>query len=60
MGTWRVRRQDDNGNIYLVAGALEESAARRLAAELEARAHKQLYFVDRERTEPDPGAADPI
>ena len=48
MASWRVVRQDDNGNTYVVAGALEEAAARRLADELEARAHKQLYSVEPE------------
>jgi len=48
MTTWRVVRQDDNGNVFVVAGALDEAAARRLAAELEARAHKQLYSVEPE------------
>ena len=48
MATWRVVRQDDNGNVFVVAGALDEAAARRLAAELEARAHKRLYSVEPE------------
>ena len=52
--SWRVLRQDDNGNIFLVAGSLEEDAARRLAAKLEARAHKQLYFVERAPEAPSP------
>jgi hypothetical protein len=47
MASWRVLRQDDNGNTFLVADALDEDAALRLAAELEARGHKQLYFVER-------------
>ncbi len=46
--TYRVMRQDDNGNRYLVAGDLAEAAAERLAAEFEARGHKQLYWVERE------------
>jgi hypothetical protein len=46
MVSWRVLRQDDNGNVYLVADGLAEHEARRLAAELEARAHKQLYLVE--------------
>ena len=45
---WRVVRQDDNGNTYVVARGLTEARARALAAELEARGHKQLYAVERE------------
>ncbi|MFC8451734.1 SPOR domain-containing protein [Kitasatospora sp. NPDC057223] len=50
MGTpeYRVMRQDDNGNRYLVAGGLAEAQAEQLAAEFEARGHKQLYWVERE------------
>jgi hypothetical protein len=47
MTSWRVVRQDDNGNIYLVADALDEAGARELADRLEARAHKQMYSVER-------------
>jgi hypothetical protein len=56
--SWRVLRQDDNGNIFLVADSLEEDAARRLAAEFEVRAHKQLYFVERapEASPPSPAS----
>ena len=45
---WRVMRQDDNGNRYVVAEHLTEERARALAAELEARAHKQIYEVELE------------
>ena len=48
MASWRVLRQDDNGNVFVVSASLPEDAARRLAAELEARAHKQIYFVERD------------
>lgn len=44
---WRVVRQDDNGNTYLVQDGLTEAEARELAATLEARGHKQLYSVER-------------
>ncbi|MFI9160065.1 hypothetical protein ACIGXI_03145 [Kitasatospora aureofaciens] len=54
MGTFRVMRQDDNGNRFLVAGGLAEAEARRLAAEFEARGHKQLYWVESEPTDPAP------
>ena len=42
---WVVWRQDDNGNRYEVrrCGTREEAEA--LAAEMEARGHKQLYWV---------------
>lgn len=58
MASWRVTRQDDNGNVYVVADGLDEAGARSLAAELEARAHKQLYAA--ERAPGDEPAADPI
>ncbi|MDQ0310393.1 MULTISPECIES: hypothetical protein [Kitasatospora] len=48
METYRVMRQDDNGNRYLVAGGLDRAEAERLAAEFEARGHKQLYWVESE------------
>ncbi|MBO1420122.1 SPOR domain-containing protein [Streptomyces sp. FH025] len=48
MGTFRVMRQDDNGNRFTVAKGLDEAEARRLAAEFEARGHKQLYWVESE------------
>ncbi|MFJ2187662.1 SPOR domain-containing protein [Kitasatospora sp. NPDC087861] len=50
MSAYRVMRQDDNGNRFLVATGLERAEAQRLAAEFEARGHKQLYWV-----ETDPG-----
>ncbi len=46
--THRVMRQDDNGNCFLVARGLTRPAAEAMAAEFEARGHKQLYW-----TEPD-------
>ncbi|MFC5662372.1 SPOR domain-containing protein [Kitasatospora misakiensis] len=48
MDTFRVMRQDDNGNRFLVVGGIEREAAERLAAEFEARGHKQLYRVEAE------------
>jgi len=45
--TWRVTRQDDNGNRVVVALIADEAAAHALAAQLEATAHKQLYEVQR-------------
>ena len=45
-GSWRVLRQDDNGNIYVVACGMSEREARRRAMEFTARAHKQTYSLD--------------
>ena len=45
-GRWRVFRQDDNGNVFVVAEVDNEAAARALAAQYEARGHKQTYFVE--------------
>lgn len=42
---WAVHRQDDNGNRFVVRTGLRREEAERLAAELEARGHKQLYWV---------------
>jgi hypothetical protein len=42
---WVVWRQDDNGNRYVVRRLASRAAAEKLAAELEARGHKQLYWV---------------
>jgi len=39
-------RQDDNGNRFVVAGALTEAEARLLTASYAARAHKQLYWAE--------------
>jgi hypothetical protein len=46
---WLVMRQDDNGNVFIVSEHLSEAPARRHAAELEARAHKQIYWVEHVR-----------
>ncbi|MFF2074442.1 hypothetical protein ACFVXG_06745 [Kitasatospora sp. NPDC058162] len=52
MGTFRVMRQDDNGNRFLVAKDLAEAEAHRLAAEFEARGHKQMYWVEAQDADP--------
>lgn len=44
---WEVHRQDDNGNQFVVETGLSRDEADRLAALLESRAHKQLYWVKR-------------
>ncbi|MEE1784063.1 SPOR domain-containing protein [Streptomyces sp. SP17BM10] len=48
MSTFRVMRQDDNGNRFVVARGLAKDEAERLAAEFEARGHKQLYWTEAE------------
>lgn len=43
---WRVLRQDDNGNVYIVAEGQTEADACSLARLFEARAHKQMYWIE--------------
>ncbi|UUN28971.1 SPOR domain-containing protein [Streptomyces sp. FIT100] len=43
---WLVIRQDDNGNRYRVGRYATEDEARKVAAGLDARGHKQLYWVE--------------
>ena len=42
---WQVRRLDDNGNEYEVRRVSSRCEAESIAAELEARGHKQTYWV---------------
>jgi hypothetical protein len=42
---WVVWRQDDNGNRFEVARLPTRAEAQRLADEMEARGHRQLYWV---------------
>ncbi|WP_405011765.1 (deoxy)nucleoside triphosphate pyrophosphohydrolase [Kitasatospora sp. NBC_01539] len=60
MDGYRVMRQDDNGNRFRVADGLGRAEADALAAEFEARGHKQFYWVEagRSRT-PQPPAGEP-
>ena len=44
--TWSVHRQDDNGNRFVVQTGLSRAEAEKLAAELESRGHKQVYWVE--------------
>lgn len=44
---WAVWRQDDNGNRFEVARKDSRADAEELAAVMEARGHKQLYWVAR-------------
>ncbi|MFD7729392.1 SPOR domain-containing protein [Kitasatospora phosalacinea] len=55
----RVMRQDDNGNRFLLARGLGRAEAEALAAEFEARGHKQLYWVEPEDPEPPAGSGRP-
>lgn len=48
-GGWVVWRQDDNGNRYEVARTATRTEADRLAATMEARGHKQTYWVSAAR-----------
>lgn len=45
MKRWVVWRQDDNGNQFEVARFESREEAERLAATMEARGHKQIYWV---------------
>ncbi len=47
--SWAVHRQDDNGNHFVVRAGLDREEAIRLASELEARGHKQLYWIEVDR-----------
>lgn len=42
---WIVWRQDDNGNQFEVARKNSHAEAEELAAVMESRGHKQLYWV---------------
>jgi hypothetical protein len=43
---WTVWRQDGNGNRYIVEHHTQRAVAETQAAEMEARGHKQLYWVE--------------
>ncbi|MFI1028060.1 SPOR domain-containing protein [Streptomyces sp. NPDC020951] len=44
---WHVIRQDDNGNRYRVGRYATRAEAQKIADSLDARGHKQLYWVER-------------
>jgi hypothetical protein len=44
---WCVKRLDDNGNEFVLRTGLTREEAERLAAEYQARGHKQSYWVER-------------
>jgi hypothetical protein len=56
ISTWAVYRQDDLGNRFLVRTGLGREDAGRLAAELEARGHRQIYWIEPDHVTP-PNAA---
>jgi hypothetical protein len=43
---WTVWRQDDNGNRFIVQRTLTYHEAKALVSELEAKAHKQFYWLE--------------
>jgi hypothetical protein len=43
--SWVVWRQDDNGNRFEVGRFPSQEAAEALASEMEARGHRQMYWV---------------
>jgi hypothetical protein len=43
--TWIVWRQDDNGNQYEVSRHSARAQAEAVAAMMESRGHKQIYWV---------------
>jgi len=45
-GYWLLLRQDDNGNVFVVAEYPSEAAARDQARNFTARAHKQMYWIE--------------
>jgi len=47
-GSWKVCRQDDNGNQYVVEKGLTEAEAYEMLAEFESHGHKQLYWIEAE------------
>lgn len=45
-----VLRQDDNGNRFVMAAGLSREEAEQMVRTFEARGHKQLYWVEADRT----------
>ncbi len=43
---WRLMRQDDNGNVFMIEVFTDENHARSKGKELEAKGHKQTYWVE--------------
>jgi len=47
---WAVWRVDDNGNGFVVREHLSQEEARGVADEFEAHGHKQMYWIEPERS----------
>jgi hypothetical protein len=54
-GEWRVVRQDWHGNEFDMAEGLSEDKAKSIAAEFNAKGHKQTYWAQKEPARPLPG-----
>lgn len=48
---WTLWRQDDNGSSAVIATSLTKEAAKARMAELEARGHKQHYWIEEDTTD---------
>ena len=51
---WRVVRQDTHGNEFDMEEGLSEDKAKSIAAEFNAKGHKQTYWVQKEPARPLP------
>lgn len=43
---WTLRREDDNGNLFVVERYPDEASATEAAREFEAKGHEQRYWVE--------------
>lgn len=55
-GQWQVIRTDDLGNAFTVRGGMTQEDARKLAAEMTLRGHKQSYDAAQTAALPEPEA----
>lgn len=46
---YKLYRQDDNGNIFIIQKNLSRKKAMQMMKELEARGHKQTYWIKGEQ-----------
>ena len=46
-GLWRIMRQDDNGNVFVIGHYYDEDSAGRICKDLEERGHKQHYWFEK-------------
>jgi hypothetical protein len=42
---WQVIRQDDNGQLFVLAKNLSEGEANSLVSKMESRGHKQTFYM---------------